>query len=350
VPTQLSLEHAQQLLARIGPVEIDHLSVAATTNDVFRVVTRAHGTFFIKFHTARWYADQPDTAFVAEREAAAVELLRTRDMPLPYVAWADTSRSIVSRSVFICGELPGIPVPEAAQQYPAEANEMLRALGRYLRRLHATEFANPGILSREHAALAPPSGVIPYVASWDEHAMHHPEHFQREALAELARTEPLLPREAGAELAARFAQSAEVLRPNYHPPRFVVGNCHAYHFHVARDNGAWDVTGLYDFEAVSAGDCATDLVELEVTLTPALRSHAWREALFAGYGRRPDFAGYRLRLWYYLLCELGRAWSTSVPDPEWLSRQWPALLAANTWDDLVWFPEKPAADHVKEHL
>ena len=47
----LSPQQARQLLARVGAVEVLDISVAATTNDVFRVVTRSHGVFFIKFHT-----------------------------------------------------------------------------------------------------------------------------------------------------------------------------------------------------------------------------------------------------------------------------------------------------------
>jgi aminoglycoside phosphotransferase len=343
MPTELSVEQAHQLLAPVGKVAIESISVAATINDVFRVVTREHGTFYIEFHTARWYADQPDTAHVAEREAAAVEVLRKRGMPLPYVAWADTSRSIVSRSVFICGQLPGSPVTDAAREHPAEAGQMLHALGEYLRRLHGVEFTDPGILCREHAEIAPPTGVIPCVRSWDDHSMHHPEHFQREALAELARKEHLLPRMVAAELAARFAGSAEVLRPDYRPPRLTIGNCHAYHFHVARTSAQWEVTGCFDFEAVSAGDSTTDLVELEVTLTPAVRSSSWRGPLFAGYGRRPRLEGYRLRLCYYLLCELSNAWSKQVPDPEWLRRQWPRLLAVARWEELTWFPTDEGA-------
>jgi aminoglycoside phosphotransferase len=333
----LTAEQAERLLARVGDAVIGDVSVAATTNDVYRVATRTHGTFFVKLHTARWYADQPDTAFVAEREAAVVELLRTRGLSLPYVAWADTSRSVVSRSVFVCGELPGVPVTEAVKEHPAEGAEIMGALGRYLRRLHEIEFTTPGILCREHAQVAPSAGVVPHVESWDGHSMHHPEHFQREALAELARKEHLLPSPLAADLRARLETSAEVLRPDYQPPRFTVGNCHAYHFHVMRAE-RWEVTGFFDFEAASAGDCATDLVELEVTLTPALRSDAWREPFFAGYGRRPGLEAHVLRLSYYLLCGLDSAWRPHVPDPQWLVSQWPSLLSATRWEDLHWFP------------
>lgn len=336
----LTPQQAGQLLARFGAVEITDISVAATTNDVFRVVTRSHGVFFIKFHTARWYADQPDTAFVAEREAAMPELLRKRGLPLPYTAWADTSRSIVSRSVFICGELEGTPVTEAAVQFPAESDEIMRAFGRYLRRLHEIELTTPGILHPQHARLAPSVGTIPHVESWDDHPLHHPEHFQREALAAVARAERggSLPREIAEQLTPYLARSAEVLRPDYQPPHLTVGNCHAYHFHVAPAASGWEVQGCYDFEAASAGDSTIDLVELEVTLMPALGSSRWREPFLAGYGRRPGLEGYALRLIYHLLWELENPYTEQIPDRDWLHERWLPLLNARAWDDLTWYP------------
>lgn len=336
----LTPQQARQLLARVGAVEVLDISLAATTNDVFRVATRSHGAFFVKFHTARWYADQPDTASVVKREAAVPELLRKRGLPLPYTAWADTSRSIVSRSVLICGELEGTPVTEAAAQFPSASDAIMRALGRYLRRLHEIEFTTPGILHPRHAELAPSVGIIPHVESWDDHPLHHPEHLQREALAAVARAERggSLPPEMAAQLAPYFARSAEVLRPDYQPPCLTVGNCHAYHFHVARTAAGWEVQGCYDFEAASAGDSTIDLVELEVTLTPALRSLRWREPFLAGYGRRPGLEGYALRLVYHLLWELENPYTKQIPDRDWLHERWLRLLSARTWEELTWYP------------
>jgi hypothetical protein len=170
--------------------------------------------------------------------------------------------------------------------------------------------------------------------------MHHPEHLQREALAAVARAQRggSLPRETAAQFAPYFARSAEVLRPDYEPPRLTLGNCHAYHFHVARAARGWEVLGCYDFEAVSAGDATIDLVELEVTLTPALRSSSWREPFFAGYGRRPALEGYALRLVYYLLCELENPYTKQIPDRDWLHQRWLPLLNARAWEDLIWYP------------
>ena len=107
--TSLTAEQAEKLLAPFGSVTVDEVSVAATINDVFKVRTRGHGNFYVKFHTARWYADQPDTFFVVERECTVHELLRRRGIPLPYSVWGDYTRMVVDRSVFICGSarVPG---------------------------------------------------------------------------------------------------------------------------------------------------------------------------------------------------------------------------------------------------
>lgn len=338
--SQLNPEQARRLLTPVGDVSVEDVRVAATINDVFKVVTRSHGTFYIKFHTARWYADQPDTSFVAEREAAVHELLRKRGMPLPYEAWADTSRSVVSRSVFICGELPGIPITEALARFPQDASEIVRSLARYLRRLHEIEFSNPGILGPEHARAANERGPIPRVEAWDQHEMHRPEHFQRAALDLLAdvTVRGLLSAEVTAALERLFHQSAATIAADYAPPRFTVGNCHAWHFHVEHSAEAWPVRGFYDFEAASAGDPTIDLVEIEVTLTPDMRSFRWREPFFEGYGSTPAFEGYKMRVLYYLLSQVGRSGTRQVPDQAWLQGQWLNLIHAPDCEQLAWFP------------
>jgi len=339
---ELTPEQARKLLAPIGDVVVEHIQVAATINHVFEVVTHSHGKFYVKFHTARWYADQPDTFFVVNRECAVHELLRKRGMPLPYDAWADYTRSVVPRSVYICGELEGIPVTEAIKQHPDEAGAILGALGRYLHRLHDIEFSGPGLLEPAHAHFAPPEGRIPPVVAWPVD-VDHPTWRQKEALAAVA--EAQLVGVLRPEVALAFNQllqgMADALRPHYESPRFVVGNCHAYHFHVERADGDWKVLGFYDFEAVQAGDTTVDLVELDMTLTPAMHSLAWRRPLFDGYGSWPDFNDYKTRLLVeYLLYYRLRAPAREVPDPAWLDGRWLDLIQAGDWDELAWYPVK----------
>ncbi|HUW84227.1 MAG TPA: aminoglycoside phosphotransferase family protein [Phycisphaerae bacterium] len=337
----LTKDQAQRLLAPVGPVSILEVSRAATSNDVFRVATEAHGTYYVKFHTARWYADQSDTFFVVERECAVCDFLRRRNMPLPFRAWGDFTRAIVPRSVFISEELPGIPVPDALVRFPEQRQNILRAFGRYMRQLHEMEFSIPGLFSYAHAYFGD-TRPVPPVFTWDEGALHHPAHLQRDALQMLEKKSTMLPAAVVPRLTDMFRSLADAVRADYSPPRFTVGNCHAWHFHVDKANGAWAIQGFYDFEAVSAGDPNIDLVELEITLTPALQARSWRQPFFEGYGAWPSFDGHRRRLLYYLLCELGKPRSKVIPDTPWLYSQWPMLVEASNWPHLAWYPEREA--------
>jgi aminoglycoside phosphotransferase len=325
----LSREQAAALLAALGDVSVTAVRRTATSNDVWRVETAVRGNYYVKVHTARWY-DGEDAYFVVRREEAVLELLRKRGLAPAYDGWGDYTRMVLPRAVFVCGELPGVTVPAALDRWPSEQDAVLRSLGRYVRRLHSIEFARAGLVSGAHAHFAGPEGIIPPAVTWDDHAMHHPEHLRRDAVAALdaARNWPL---DDSVDDALRdlFDGCVEVTRDDYEPPRFTVGNCHAHHFHVERAGAEWRVTGFYDLEAVSAGDTVTDLVELEVTLTPALGSCTWRDAFFEGYGERPSLEGYKPRLFYYLL--VGRY---GVRD--WPTDRWRKLMRADTWSELDW--------------
>ena len=334
----LTTEQAEKLLAPVGKVSVLDVSITATTNDVFKIRTRAHGNYYVKFHTARWYADQPDTFFVVERECAVCKLLRKRGMPLPYRAWADYTREVVSRSVFVCEELPGIPVPQALVQFPSQRDQILRPLGLYMRQLHNIEFSRPGLLAYAHAYFASDANPIPTVFTWDQHPMHHAEHLQRDALAIVDSKAESLPKAIVPLLKEIFRSLAATVKNDYVPPRFTVGNCHAWHFHVDKTNGTWEVQGFYDFEAVSAGDSNIDLVELELTLTPGLHSSSWRTPFFEAYGSWPGFEGYKRRLLYYLLFEVGNPHSRMIPDSQWFMGQLANLIYASDWADLEWYP------------
>jgi aminoglycoside phosphotransferase (APT) family kinase protein len=336
----LTAEQARRLLVPLGDVAIVEIETIATTNHVFRVLTAKHGTYYIKLHTARWYADQPDTFFVVNRECAVHDLLRIRGMPLPYLAWGEYTRSAVPRSAYICGELPGRPVPEAMRSHPYAADAIVYALGRYMRRLHAIQFSNPGLIEPAHARFCRAVGRIPPVEAWDGAPLHHAAHMQREALDLVCRAAERghLRDDVASELQERLAGMVALLEPDYHPPRFTVGNCHAWHFHVQHEPEGWAVLGFYDFEAASAGDPTIDLIELEVTLTPALGSSGWRAPFLDAYGRWPALEGYKLRLYYYLLHELFKAQSRVVPDRAWLDAHWMDMIQAGEWDELVWYP------------
>jgi hypothetical protein len=341
---ELTREQAERLLAPLGAVSVLDVTVAATINDVFKVSTQEHGTYYVKFHTSPWYARHPDAYFVVERECAVCELLRKRGMPLPYRAWGDFSREVAPRSVFISEELGGLPAPDALRRFPDQAPLILRALGRYLQRLHSIEFERAGFIGFPHAYFAPPEGRVPCIHTWDRQAYHRAEHQQRKALRLLGERSSLLPPNIVPKLREMFESLADVVRNDYQPPRFTVANCHAYHFHVEKRNGEWDVLGLYDFEAASAGAPVCDLVEFELTLTPATSGIAWRKAFFDGYGSWPSFEGYKRRVLCDLLFWAGVRKTPVVPEREWLYEAWPRLIAARDWAQLQWLPERRSGD------
>ena len=68
----LTREQAEMLLAPLEGVSVLDVTVAATTNNVFRVSTGEHGVCYVRFHTAGWYSDHPDAWFVVERECAVI--------------------------------------------------------------------------------------------------------------------------------------------------------------------------------------------------------------------------------------------------------------------------------------
>ena len=337
--TILTPQQAEMLLAPLGDVSVVDVTVAATTNDVFKVRTREHGTYYVKFHTAPWYSDHPDAYFAVERECAVCDLLGKRGLPMPYRFWGDYTRQVVSRSVFISEELGGISVPEALQRFPDQQPGILQALGRYLRSLHSIEFARAGFIARPHAVFAPAAGPVPLVYTWDRQAYQRPDPLQKDAIEGLEQRAALLPADVVPRLRELFESLAEVVHGDYHPPRFTIANCHAHHFHVDKRNGDWEVLGFYDFEAASAGCPICDLVELEVALTPATRGTAWRDPFFESYGSWPSFESYKLRTFSELLFQLGWHQSEAVPDSKWLYEAWPRLIDAADWPELEWYPE-----------
>ena len=264
---ELTVQQAQRLLLPVGAVAIDSIVRVESINDVFKVVTRGHGIFFVKFHTARWYSDQPDTFFVVNRECAVPELLRKRGLALPYRAWGEFTRGVVGRSVFVCEALEGAAVPDAVREYPNEAGEILFAFGRYMRRLHDIEFSLPGLIEPAHAYFADGVGRIPPVAAWPFSSDPAGED-QASALKQVAsaRDQGAITEAVAGALMHLFSSMGERLRGGYVPPRFTVGNCHAHHFHMARSESGWRVLGFYDFEGCRAGNPLMDLVGVEDTL------------------------------------------------------------------------------------
>jgi len=337
---ELNAEQARRLLAPIGAVAIESIERLESINTVFRIATAGHGVYYAKFHTARWYADQPDTFFVVNRECAVPALLRKFGLALPYPSWGEYTRGIVPRSVFLCGDLGDTAAPDAILAHPDQADDILRALGRYLRRLHSIEFSLPGLIEPAHAEFAQPGQPVPPVYAWpflaDPAAADQADALQK---VPEAQTAGALTAETAASLKRLLADMAQIVRPFYHPPHFAVGNCHVHHFHVERTAAGWSVRGFYDFEGARAGNPLMDLVGIEDTLAPRLRSFAWRKPFYEGYGGWPPLQAFKMQLIAdALLSYRTRPPGRRIPDHLWFDTQWPRLIAAQSWSDLTWYP------------
>ena len=91
-------------------------------------------------------------------------------------------------------------------------------------------------------------------------------------------------------------------------------------------------------ELAGSGPMVAPVLWRKMTLTPCTGSHTWREPFFEGYGSWPSLDGYKMRLFYYVLYEMGKQHSRAVPDARWLRGRWPDLLQASDWGELAWFP------------
>ena len=336
--TMLTVTTAQMLLAPIADSSVLTVQHIANTNDVFKVVTERDGSFYVKFHTSPWYKEAIDTYVVVQREAAVVELLKRKGISLGYHAWTDCTRQVVNRSVLITSELPGIPIPSALTDTPDERDPILIALAQFLKRLHTMEFPRAGYIelcgdTDLTFSLDPRENVW-----WDSHPCQKPENFRIFALKVLESKENSLPVHLYASLKERFEKIPEIVGSDYQPPRFVINNYHPFHIHIRRDLSGWQVTGLYDFEAVSAGNPVFDLVGNELQITPLIGSLSWRPVFYQAYGRWPRLETYKTTLLCFLLLGLGRESSAEVPDPDWLIRELPNLLKAPDYESFKWYP------------
>jgi len=349
---QLTRVIAAQLLARAGTVSIESISRPGGINHNYRVVTREHGTFHLKFHTASWYPDQAEADYAAHRALAVHELLRRVGLALPCQAWVDDSHTIVPTAVYVATEMPGTDGLTLLWKHPCNRAAILEAVGRYLRRLHNVEFTEGGTIGPQHAQAASRCGrigpVSPRVSVRDPDMMRlfHPEAFQEAALRQLDEcgNHNLLDSRAVEATRRVLGTMAETIRPDYDPPRLILGNAHISHLYMQNAAEGWQVSGCCDFEDVSAGDPLADFMELETSLTPTFAWFDWRGPLFAGYGGRPRLESHKMRVLTFLLYALNGEDRKLVPDAAWLAEQWTCLLHARTWTEFHWFPNATPDD------
>jgi aminoglycoside phosphotransferase len=298
---------ARAIMQRIGqpePVTLDRLK---QRNHVYRLRC-GDGTFFLKLYTKDWYGPDPAaTGFCVAHEASAWACLAAHGLSAPEVVLpAADGNNPLGRPFLLTRALAGDDLTtHLAQQ--ADPGPLLRAVGAYLRRMHAIAFAYPGYIVCS-GPTAPPAAGAWHHRCWTAAAR------QRHALAILEREKGQLSPALVQPVEERLGRIEEALAPAYQPPRFTHGDCHAHQFFLVPAGDGWQVTGVVDLEVASAGDCGEDLlklgIELAAVLAPATR---WWEALFDGYGGEPSFALHRLRL-------LG----TSPAEFEFAARGWPS--------------------------
>jgi aminoglycoside phosphotransferase (APT) family kinase protein len=250
-------------------------------------------TYFLKSYTKDWYAgDVASTAFCVDHEATAWRILAAHGLPVPEVVIADQSLSNpLNRPYIVTRALQGSPLTTLLQQAsPSVFKALLRAVGRYLARMHAITFPYPGYLSSMG-----PSGE-PDPDAW-QHPIWTWEGYHREALATWEQDRLTVPNSLLERVTTLWSDHAAELAGAFRPPRFTHGDCHPHQFFLHRGDEGWQVSGVVDMEVASAGDAGADWVKLVIEMAGFLPASArWWEPLFEGYGHAPTFSLLKLRL------------------------------------------------------
>ena len=290
-PNSLSARQASQVLGGVGVSGQLGIELVHERNHVWRLVGET-GSFFLKTYTKSWYAAHGDShGFPVTHEAGAWRCLRAHGLATPEVAAEETgTANPLGRPFLLTRELSGQPLAALLRQ-GREPSAPLRAVGDYLRRMHAIEFAFPGYVSSVRGPTSPRQP-----GKW-QHRCWTVESRQKHARDSLEAEAAQLSEDVRARLDRAIATMPDRLRSCYEPPRFVHGDCHANSFFLVGDGDEWQVTGAVDMEVASAGDAGEDLMKLCVELAALLpASDGWWEALFDAYGATPEFDHFKLRL------------------------------------------------------
>jgi aminoglycoside phosphotransferase len=339
----LTAESANKLMAPIAKektIKVEHIS---NTNDVFRVTTGDGAKYYIKFHTASWYKDAPDTAIIVRREHMTAQLLKQKGVRLGYDSWVDCSRTTVGRSVLITSELVGLPLPSVLQSQKDEREQILGALADYFSLLHSMEFETAGYIEFSGASEIDPTLIPERGEWWNSHPCQKSQNLQGFALRVLKSKRQYLTRALAADIETSFMNIGENLLLEYARPHFVINNYHPFHMHVQKVRGQWQVTGFYDLEAASSGNSTMDLVQNDMQITSLMGSASWRPSFVKRYEGTFGIATYKIILVCYLLLGLSEVPTGVVPNPPWLMSRLPQLLGATRIEQLEWYPSIGAA-------
>lgn len=318
----LSQTQAAQIVQTFGwsgPVAVEQVHVY---NHVYRL-SNGDRACFLKTYTKDWYGDDAlATAGCVEHEASAWRMLANHNLAVPHVlVTAYDGANPLGRPFIVTSELAGLSLTDAVLTDKRDA--VLYALGVYLHDMHAITFDQPGYIMAEGSK------------SWPESGWQHPiwsfAAWQASVLAGLEREASALPTATYQQLLVEFNGAEPILGPAFVPPRFTHGDCWASQFFVVAAGGAWQTSGVVDLEVASAGDAESDFVHLLMELASVLGPETrWWKDLFAGYGREPDRAAFRLRL-----LGTSEAEFAAVGWPGLRSDRCARLLAADDWNTLL---------------
>jgi aminoglycoside phosphotransferase (APT) family kinase protein len=204
-----------------------------------------------------------------ERTAALHRLLREKtSVPVPEIVAASEQYRKWPWRYFIKTYLPGIEWAEVAGRVQADELRAARAqLGAAVAELHQVRFPAYGELDNQAVVTSP----LPYP----------------EALAQRVRRMVANP-QAQAYLLAMLAQRGALFE-GLHDPSVCHEDLHHYNLLLEKQDGAWKLSAVLDFEKAWAGDHEIDLARMDLwhmTLDPFWNAYREHGAVDPGYAQR----------------------------------------------------------------
>ena len=187
-------------------------------------------------------------------------------------------------------QLRGEPLTKLLRKSsPPDFAALLRATGIHLRRCHEIVYLFPGYLADAQGPQSAPEegGWIHFYCS--------AAFMQETSLSWFEKNRPNLPPALAQELRERLLTLQRTLAPEFEPPRFIQGDCHAHQFYLFQEHGRWTVSGSIDMEVASAGAPICDLLKFCKEMADGFPTERrWWDPFFEGYGSTPDFERFRL--------------------------------------------------------
>jgi aminoglycoside phosphotransferase len=315
-----------ELLAPLGlPGRLD-IAEIKQHNHVYRITSGAD-VLFLKTYTKDWYGgDVAATGGCVQHERAAWAMLAAHGLSTPQLLLAEAGcDNPAGRPCLLTRGLAGAAL---GQGEPEDVVGQLRAVGDYMRRMHAIEYERPGYLMPG----GPQDNLVE--GGW-RHPLWDVDVWRQYALDIADSERDQLPPALYRRMRSQLERGAELLAPAYAQPRYTHGDCWPHQFFVAprperAEDGGWAVTGVIDMEVASAGDAEADFVHVLIELAALLpaRLHWW-EPLFAGYGGAPDYERLRVRLLAASAAEFRGMWSGDLAGLR------AYMLEARDWHELL---------------